>query len=228
MAAPAPPAGTRGARRLSTGARQWLVYLVGFMPAIYTFILGVLNELGADPVKALEHALGLWALRFLILTLMITPLAETAGIRLIAYRRALGLLAFWYACLHLAAYLILDQQLALAAITGDIVRRPYITVGMAAFALLVPLAVTSNNLSIRRLGRRWRQLHRLIYGAAALAAAHFIMVVKSWPPEPLVYGGIVFLLLAYRLVPQKVRRDIYHRLAGQQISTVTRSPGAES
>jgi len=197
---------------LATAVRPWLIYVVGFIPAVSTFVLGVQDKLGADPVKVLEHTLGLWALRFLILTLMITPLNELTPLRLLRYRRALGLMAFWYACLHLTTYLVLDQSLNLAAIGADIVRRPYITIGMAALLMMAPLAATSNNLSIRKLGKKWRQLHRLIYLAAAAAAVHFIMVVKSWPPEPLIYAGIVAVLLGYRLVPLRLRRKNGHRI----------------
>ena len=121
-----------------------------------------------------------------------------------------GLLAFYYASLHLTVYLLLDQGLDLAAIWADIVKRPYITVGMFAFVILVPLAVTSNNAMIRRLGgAAWQRLHRLVYVAAAAAAIHFVMVVKAWPPEPLIYAGIVAVLLLFRLwqfVQKKLRR----------------------
>jgi len=177
----------------------WLVYAVGFVPAVWTFYLAVTNELGADPMRTLEQTLGLWALRFLIAALLVTPLRQSFGLNLLRYRRQLGLLAFYYALLHLSTYLVLDQQLDAAAIVADILKRPYITIGMAAFALLVPLAVTSNNASIRRLGAKaWARLHRLAYVATALAALHFVMVVKSWPPEPLVYAAIVLALLGYR------------------------------
>ncbi|HEX2727525.1 MAG TPA: protein-methionine-sulfoxide reductase heme-binding subunit MsrQ [Beijerinckiaceae bacterium] len=178
----------------------WLVYVVGLVPAAAYFYLGVTNQLGADPLKVLEKALGLWALRFLIATLTVTPLRETLGVNLIRFRRALGLLAFYYAALHLTTYLLLDQGLDWPAIWADIVKRPYITIGMAGFLVLVPLAVTSNNASIRRLGAHgWARLHKLVYFAALAGAVHFVMLVKSWPLEPLVYAAIVAALLAYRL-----------------------------
>ena len=148
----------------------------------------------------LERTLGLWALRFLILTLAITPLRRLGGPSLIRYRRTLGLLAFYYALMHLSVYLVLDKDLDLAAIWADIVKRPYITVGMLAFTILVPLAVTSNNTSIRRLGgAAWARLHKLVYVAIAAAALHFIMLVKVWAVEPLIYAAIVAVLLGYRL-----------------------------
>jgi sulfoxide reductase heme-binding subunit YedZ len=154
------------------------IYIVGMMPAVWTFYLGIMDELGADPQKTLERTLGLWALRFLILGLAITPLRRLGGPNLVRYRRAVGLLAFYYAALHLTVYTLLDQGLDLAAIWADIVKRPYITVGMAAFIVLVPLAVTSNAPMIRRLGgAAWQRLHRLVYLAAAAGALHFILLV---------------------------------------------------
>ena len=171
------------------------------MPAAWTFYLGVMDQLGADPMKTLEQTLGLWALRFLILSLAVTPLRDLAGINLLRYRRALGLLCFFYATLHLTTYVVLDQGLDFAAIWADILKRPYITIGMLSFSILVPLAVTSNNAMIRRLGgATWARLHRWVYLAAAAAALHFVLVVKSWPMEPLVYTAIIALLLSYRLI----------------------------
>ena len=181
--------------------RPGLLYLIGMVPAAWTFYLGVMDRLGADPMKVLERDLGLWALKFLVVSLAITPLRRLTGVSLLRYRRAIGLLAFIYAVLHLTVYLVLDQGLDLAAIWGDIVKRPFITVGMLAFLVLVPLAVTSNNAMVRRLGGpAWQRLHRWVYLAAAAAAVHFVMVVKAWPPEPLVYAALVATLLGYRLV----------------------------
>ncbi|MGO4571192.1 protein-methionine-sulfoxide reductase heme-binding subunit MsrQ [Microvirga sp. 2TAF3] len=183
------------------------LYIVGFIPAVWLFYQGVNDNLGADPMRYLEQALGLWALRFLVATLAVTPLRQIFSINLLRYRRALGLLAFYYAALHLSTYLILDQGLDVAAIWADIVKRPYITIGMATFVILIPLAVTSNNASIRRLGgQAWARLHRLVYLAAIGAVLHFLLVVKSWPPEPLVYTAIVLGLLGYRLLRPIARR----------------------
>ena len=170
------------------------------LPAVWTFHLGLTDQLGADPQNTLERTLGLWALRFLIFTLAIAPLRRLGGPNLIRYRRAVGLLAFYYAVLHLTVYMVLDQGLDFAAIWADIVKRPYITVGMLAFTILVPLAITSNGAMIRRLGgAAWQRLHRLVYLAAAAGAIHFIMLVKAWPPEPLIYAGLVAILLLFRL-----------------------------
>src|SRR5690606_15562357 len=141
----------------------WPIYVAGFIPAVWSFHLGATGGLGADPVKEFEHLLGLWTLRFLILTLLITPIRDITGASLLKYRRALGLLAFYYGAMHFSAYMILDQALNMTMIIKDIVKRPFITIGMAALILMVPLAVTSNNLSIRKLGPKWNRLHRLIY-----------------------------------------------------------------
>lgn len=186
--------------RKSDGWKVWLLYAVGFVPAVSTFYLGATGGLGADPVKTFEHTLGLWALRFLVLTLLVTPIRDLTGISLLRYRRALGLLAFYYALMHFATYMVLDQALNFPVIVADILRRPFITIGMVSLALLVPLALTSNNWSIRRLGRRWTSLHKLVYVAIAGGAIHFIMSVKSWPAEPIIYAAIVAALLLWRVV----------------------------
>lgn len=201
--------GNSPARRISSRWRlpKLAVYVVGFIPAAWTFCLGLDDRLGAEPIRALEQSLGLWALRFLLASLAITPLRQMAGIDFLRYRRAFGLLAFYYAALHLAAYVTLDHGLDWAAIWGDIRRRPYVTVGALSFIILIPLALTSNNAAIRRMGgRAWAKLHRLVYLAVIAAAIHFILVVKSWPPEPLVYVAITVLLLGYRLKHSLTRR----------------------
>jgi methionine sulfoxide reductase heme-binding subunit len=190
------------AKRLLLGSDpvRRTIYVVGLMPAVWTFYLGLNDQLGADPQNVLERTLGLWALRFLVLTLAITPLRRLGGPNWVRYRRTLGLLAFYYAVMHLSVYLLLDKDLDLAAIWADIVKRPYITVGMLAFTILVPLAVTSNSTSIRRLGgAAWARLHKLVYVAISAAALHFVMLVKVWAVEPLVYAAIVATLLGYRL-----------------------------
>lgn len=184
---------------LGTDPIRRTIYVVGLLPAVWYFYLGITDQLGADPQNTLERLLGLWALRFLIASLAITPLRRLGGPNLIRYRRAVGLLAFYYAALHLTVYMVLDQGLDLAAIWADILKRPYITVGMFAFAILLPLAITSNSAMIRRLGGgAWQRLHRLVYVAAAATAIHFVMVVKAWPPEPLIYAAIVAALLLFR------------------------------
>lgn len=180
---------------------RWLVYLAGFVPAILVFYAAFTDAAGADPVRTLEHTLGIWALRFLVAGLAVTPLRQLTGLNLLRFRRALGLLAFYYAALHLGVYLMLDRGLDAAAIWADIYKRWYITLGFAAFVLLVPLAATSTNAAIRTLGgKAWAKLHRLVYAAAILAAVHFVYVMKVWAGPPLVYSGLVILLLGYRLV----------------------------
>lgn len=204
-----PPATAATLPRWLTGTDpvRRTIYIVGIVPAVWYFYLGITDQLGADPQNALERILGLWALRFLILGLAITPLRRLGGPNLIRYRRAIGLLAFCYATLHLTVYMVLDQGLDVSAIVADIIKRPYITVGMFAFLTLVPLAVTSNNAMIRRLsGGAWQKLHRWVYVAAAAAAIHFIMLVKAWPPEPLIYATLVAILLLFRLVTHLQKR----------------------
>ena len=204
-----PPATAAGLPRWLIGADpvRRAIYVVGMAPAIWYFYLGITDQLGADPQNALERILGLWALRFLIASLAVTPLRRLGGPNLIRYRRAIGLLAFIYATLHLTVYMVLDQGLDVSAIIADIIKRPYITVGMFAFAILVPLAVTSNNAMIRRLsGGAWQKLHRWVYVAAAAAAIHFIMLVKVWPLEPLIYAALVAILLLFRLAVHLQKR----------------------
>jgi len=159
------------------------------------------DALGADPVAEIEHRTGLWALRLLLLTLAVTPLRQLTGRTvLLRFRRPLGLYAFFYACLHLAAYLVFDLGGYWAQLFEEIAKRPYITVGFAAWLLLVPLAVTSTLGWMRRLGRRWGQLHRLVYAVAVLAVLHFWWLVKSDVREPALYAGIVLVLLGWRLL----------------------------
>ena len=163
--------------------------------------------LGADPVAEIEHRLGTWALRLLLITLAVSPLRQWTGQpQLLRFRRMLGLYAFFYATLHLAAYLVLDLRGYWALVFEEIVKRPYITVGFAAWLLLVPLAVTSTQAAIRRLGRRWGQLHKLVYAIAVLAVLHFWWIVKSDIREPLLYAAILAVLLGWRAMRAWQRR----------------------
>ena len=167
--------------------------------AHYAFALWQ-DALGANPIEAFTRGLGDWALRFLLITLAVTPLRRATGWAwLVRLRRMLGLYAFFYASLHLVAYLWLDQFFDWAEIGRDILKRPFITVGMATFLLLAPLAATSTNAMIRRLGgRRWQSLHRLVYPAALLAVLHFTWMVKVDVREPALYGVIAAALLGVR------------------------------
>ncbi len=158
-----------------------------------------IDALGADPVAAIEHELGAWALRLLLLTLAVTPLRQLTGRPvLLRFRRMLGLYAFAYASLHFTAYLVLDLRGYWAQVFEEIAKRPYITVGFAAWLLLVPLALTSTQGWMRRLGRAWGRLHALVYAIAVLAVLHFWWIVKSDYREPLLYAAILALLLGWR------------------------------
>lgn len=182
-----------------------LIYMVGVLPAPWLLYLGTTGGLGVEPIKALEHELGELALQLLIASLCVTPLRKYTGLNLLKFRRAIGLLAFLYVALHLLVWLVLDVQV-LHQIWADILKRPYITVGMAGFALLVPLAVTSNNWSIRKLGPRWRQLHKLAYAAVLLGGVHYMMLVKGLQIEPLIYMAVIVGLLGLRITRKPMKR----------------------
>jgi sulfoxide reductase heme-binding subunit YedZ len=174
----------------------WMV--LGMLLALGKTSFGM--DLGADPISRLIHACGITALRLLLVTLAITPLRMLTGWNnLLRLRRMLGVFAFFYVLLHFTAYAWLDQDLNLAAVGEDILKRPYITIGMLGLLLLIPLAVTSTNGMMRRLGRRWTKLHRLVYVVAALALWHFWWQVKADIREPLVYVAIFTALMAWRL-----------------------------
>ena len=164
-------------------------------------------SLGANPIEALIHSLGKWGLKFLLITLAVTPLRKLTGWTwLVRFRRMLGLFAFFYVLLHFLAYAGLDQRFDLVVIFEDIAERPYITIGVMALLLLVPLAVTSTNGMMRRLGRRWKKLHRLIYVIGILGVWHFYWQVKLDTLEALIYAGILTALLAFRLLDWRRRR----------------------
>jgi sulfoxide reductase heme-binding subunit YedZ len=157
-------------------------------------------DLGADPVRRLIHACGITALNLLLIGLAVSPARQIPGLNsLVRLRRMLGLFAFFYVVAHFTVYLWLDQVLDLGAVGEDILKRPYITIGMAALLLLIPLAVTSTNGMMRRLGRRWTRLHRLVYVIAALALWHFWWQVKADISEPVFYVAIFVLLMAWRI-----------------------------
>ena len=179
----------------------WLIYLIGFIPAVVLFYRALFNILGADPLKTLEHELGEYALIFLIILLSFRPIKKLMNLNLIKFRRSIGLLAFWYAVLHFLTYTILDQQLIWDLLIGDLIKRPYIIVGVFAFLTLVPLALTSNAWSMRRFGKaNWKNLHLLVYLSAILAALHYVLLVKSWPIKPLLYLLVITLLITFRFL----------------------------
>lgn len=167
------------------------------------------DQLGANPFEVLTRNSGVWTLRFLLLTLLISPLrgilSQSWPLR---FRRMLGLYSFFYACLHLLTYLWFDQFFDWREITNDIIERPFITAGISAWILLVPLALTSTNAMMRRLGRRWKQLHRSIYLIAILGVMHFIWLVKADLREPLIYAGILTFLLGYRLARWRQKQQM--------------------
>ena len=176
----------------------WLVYIVGLIPVPLFLYLAQTGGLGREPIKALEHELGELALKLIIVGLAITPLRKFVGLNLIKFSRSIGVLAFTYVALHLLVWLVLDVGI-LSQIWADILKRPYITIGMVGFVVMIPLAVTSNNWSVKRLGGKWRRLHQLTYVAAALGGLHFIMIAKGIQLEPLIYMAVILSLLVYRL-----------------------------
>lgn len=178
---------------------SWAVYGAGALIPAYYLYLALTGGLGVEPVNALERALGDLSIKALVIVLAVTPFRRWTGISLVMHRRALGLLAFFYVVCHLLVWAVLDIQ-DMGRVWADIVKRPYITIGMIGFLLLLPVAATSNNLSIRRLGPvRWRRVHMLTYAICVLAAVHYIMVQKTWEAEPLIYLAVILGLLATRL-----------------------------
>jgi methionine sulfoxide reductase heme-binding subunit len=158
------------------------------------------DDLTANPIEYITRFTGSWALIILITSLAVTPLRRITGCNpLVKFRRMLGLFAFFYATLHFATYMVLDLFFDFSAIAKDILKRPYITVGFTAFVLMIPLAITSTTGMIRRLGKRWQQLHYLVYGIAILGVVHFYWLVKADIRRPVQYGAALTLLLGYRL-----------------------------
>ena len=177
----------------------WPIYILGPVPGLVTFWLAVTNQLGPDPLPVLEHELGERGLQFLIVTLLVTPIRRFTGVSLLKFRRAIGVISFVYIFAHMLTWLILDRQLVWSEVWADIVKRPYILIGTVGFLAMIPLAATSNNLSVRRLGAKlWSRIHKLAYLAAAAGVVHYVLLVKGWPPEPLVYAFIVAILLMAR------------------------------
>jgi methionine sulfoxide reductase heme-binding subunit len=191
----------KGARWLPT----WPVYLLGMLPFAWLFAQALTGDLGPDPAKTLERELGEFALQLLVAGLCVTPL-RWAGVNLIKFRRAIGLLTFAYVALHLMAWAVLDLGLRWDEILNALAKRPYIMIGMAAFVLMIPLAITSANWAIRRMGPlRWKRLHQLTYGVALLGAVHFVMLQKTWAAEALLYLAVIVALLLLRVLRSKVQ-----------------------
>ena len=217
---------------------RWLrpvVFAVSLLPALW--VIGAIASdffngtrlLGSNPIKEAEHFTGRWVLRFLMFTLAVTPIRQTLGWNwLQKYRRMLGLFAFFYATLHLSIYFFLDLELVWGDLWADIVKRPYITIGMAAFVLLVPLAVTSTAKMVKRLGgKRWAALHRTIYVIVVLGTIHFWMAVKRDVTLPLLFAAIFAVLLGYRFVVWRRKRQLAVMRTGNRESgtdTAVRPP----
>ena len=195
---------------ISTKWAKVVVFTISLLPFAILVWQSFHNQLGPNPVEYLQHTLGDWTLRFLVFTLAITPFRKIFSLpELIRFRRMLGLFAFFYACLHFLTYLGPDQAFSVSSMLKDVVKRPFITVGFAALVLLLPLAITSTTGWIRRLGgKRWQQLHRLIYVAAILGVIHYKWLVKSDYRAPLLYGVLVTLLLLWRLGNWNTNRKI--------------------
>jgi sulfoxide reductase heme-binding subunit YedZ len=178
----------------------WPLCLAPFFVLLLSAFNQLGFELGANPIEEILHTLGKWGLKFLLITVAITPLRKWTGLNwLIHFRRLLGLFSFFYIFMHFLTYFVLDQSLDIAAVVEDILKRPYITLGMTALILMLPLALTSTRGMMRRLGKRWKKLHRLVYVIAILGVWHFYWQVKLDTLEPTLYVVILVVLLGYRL-----------------------------
>ena len=191
---------------LKSGISKPVLHLLCLLP-VAALVWGLFNNgLGANPVETLTHETGEWGLRWLLVTLAITPLSQwTRNAAWLRFRRMLGLYVFFYIGCHFLIWLVFDHSLDLGGMLEDIVERPYITIGFAGFLLLIPLAATSNQASVRRLGRRWRTLHKLVYAILALGILHFLWLVKADYLEPGIYAIIAGILMLLRVVPVRRR-----------------------
>jgi sulfoxide reductase heme-binding subunit YedZ len=187
-------------RAVAARALKPLVFALCCVPAAWLAVRAAVGALGANPIETLIRFNGDWALRFLLIALAVTPIRLVTGwVDVLRLRRMLGLFAFFYVCLHMLAYVGLDQYFAWGAIWKDIVKRVYITIGMGAFLTLIPLALTSTNGMVKRLGaRNWRRLHRAVYAAGALGVLHYFFMIRAGYQEPAVYAAILLALLAVR------------------------------
>jgi len=185
----------------------WAVYIVAVLWVGRLFYLGLTGGLGVEPINTLERAYGELGLKLLVLGLLVTPLRKWTGVNLLKFRRAIGVTAFFVIVAHFVVWAVLDVQ-TLDRVWQDILKRPYVTVGMTAFLMMVPLAATSNNLSVRKLGPlRWRKLHMLTYPAAILGAVHYLWLVKGFQISPIVYLFVILGLIAMRYVTRNCHRQ---------------------
>ena len=196
-----------GLRKIPT----WLLYIILPIPGLSAIAAGLTDNLGPEPINELEEQLGEFALKLLIVGLAVSPLLHFTRINLVRFRRAIGLMAFAYVLAHFLVWFVLDLQ-ALNQIWTEIAKRPYVTAGFAGFIVMIPLALTSNDWSVRRLGRFWRFLHRLTYLAAILAGVHFIMLSKGFDVEALAHMTVILAFLALRV--GKWRRSLQSGLQG--------------
>jgi sulfoxide reductase heme-binding subunit YedZ len=181
-----------------------IVHLLCLAPLLYLIGAGFADALGANPVEKLTHQTGLWTLRLLLVTLALSPFRQwTGSAAWIRFRRMVGLYTYFYCCCHFAIWFIVDHSLDLGDMLEDVIKRPYITLGFSAFVLLLPLAITSNQAMIRRLGRNWKALHQLVYAILLLAVLHFLWLVKADYLEPTIYAIIGVVLLLHRVGPMK-------------------------
>ena len=190
-----------------------LVFCLCLVPALVLVWDSVTGGLSVNPIEDITHRTGDWALRFLLLTLAVTPFRWLSGWNeVIRYRRMLGLFTFWYASLHFSTYIVFDHFFDIRSIADDVIERKYVTAGFLGFVLMLPLAVTSTQGWIRRLGKRWSVLHRLIYVAAVAGVVHFLWLVKLETSEPLVYAAVLSGLFLVRVVRRKITRAAGHRV----------------
>ena len=194
-----------------TKVAKWSVFCLGLVPFLVLLYRALSNSLGPDPADTLAAETGEWTLRFLLLSLAITPLRNIGGWpKLFPYRRTFGLFALFYASLHFTIYLLLLLQLRWSEISEDILERPYITVGFTAFLLLVALGATSTKSMMKRMGRHWRQLHKLVYLINVLGLIHLIWILRTDLTEAVIYASILLPLLAYRVYKYFVRARAKH------------------
>ena len=177
-----------------------IIYVIGILPFLFYLYLTLTNQLGADPVKTLEKELGERGIQFLIATLAITPLLKIFRINLMKFRRSLGLLSFFYIAFHFIVWTVLDKQFYWPEIIKDIFTRPYLTFGILSLLLIIPLAITSNNKSIRHMGfKNWNYLHMLFYPSIFFGGMHYMLSTKVWEVKPIIYFSFIILLLLTRI-----------------------------
>ena len=197
-------------RALNSGLRRipvWALWVGGLIPLALLVWDTLTGGLGIDPIRDIEHRLGRTALYFLVASLAVTPILRISGVSFIRFRRALGLLCFTYAGLHVLSWTVMDMALLWGAMAKDVVKRPYLVFGMASFLMLLALAVTSNNALIRRMGgAAWRRLHKLVYIAAPLVTLHWIWALKTFPLEPVLWLFVILFFLCLRVaIPRPIR-----------------------